>query len=285
MLPIGRETGGLLNSEVRLTPKKERRRGLGEKGTGAVIWTCTKTYKFIQLYDNVQVIELVQKRTSRRKCTKTYMKTKSHAVLIADVVESSGRKNIRAALGKGLELATKEHRRARWIDLPYAITAGDEFQVLLAKGANIPELIFDLRVKFWPLQLRIGVGIGSLKDRIQKPVNRMGGEAFQRARRAIEAIQGRHSKYEVLTAFRTGNERFDATANLIYALQDTLLLEGSGKQWNTMRAFQVAGGVRGAARRMRLDESTVSRNLKRGYFWQMQDAIAGLQKLIEASKL
>jgi SatD family (SatD) len=163
--------------------------------------------------------------------------------------------------------------------------AGDEFQTLLAKGANIPELIFDLRVKFWPLQLRIGIGIGVLAERIQKPVNRMGGEAFQRARQAIEAIKEGPSKYEVLTAFRTGNERFDATVNLIYALQDTLLLEGSRKQWNTMKAFRVAGGVRGAARRMRLDESTVSRNLKRGYFWQMQDAIAGLQKLIEGSKL
>jgi hypothetical protein len=214
-----------------------------------------------------------------------YMKTRSRAVIIADVVESSGRRNIRAALARGLELATKEHQRARWIDLPYAITAGDEFQALLAKSAKIPELIFDLRVKFWPLQLRIGIGVGSLAERIQKPVNRMGGEAFQRARRAIEAIQERPLKYEVLTAFRTGNETFDATVNLIYALQDTLLLEGSRKQWNTMRAFQVAGGVRGAARRMRLDESTVSRNLKRGYFWQMQDAIVGLQKLIEANKL
>jgi len=208
-----------------------------------------------------------------------------HAVLIADVVGSSARKNLRAALAKRLELATREHRRAGWIDLPYAITAGDEFQTLLGKRASIPEVIFDLRVKFWPLRLRIGIGIGGVAERIERPVNRMGGEAFQRARRAIEAIKEEHTKYEVLTAFRTGNEAFDSTANLIYALQDTLLREVTRKQWSTIQAFLAAGGIRGAARRLRLDESTVSRNLKRSYFWQMQDTIAGMEKLIRAVKI
>lgn len=216
---------------------------------------------------------------------KTYMTIKKHAVLIADVVESSARKNLRATLGRRLELATREHRRARWIDLPYAITAGDEFQTLLGKGANIPELIFDLRVRFWPLRLRIGIGMGKVAERIERPVNRMGGEAFERARRAIEAIKGEHSKYEVLTEFRTGNEDFDSAANLIYALQDTLLLEVTRKQWASIQAFRAAGGIRGAARKLRVDESTVSRNLKRSYFWQMQDTIAGMERLIRGSKL
>jgi hypothetical protein len=210
---------------------------------------------------------------------------KGHAVLIADVVQSSGRKGLRAVLERKLEAASREHRRARSIDLPYAITAGDEFQTLLRKGAKIPELIFDLRVRFWPLQLRIGVGVGSLADRIEEPVNRMSGEAFQRARWALEEIHKRHSKYQVLTAFRTANDSFDATVNLIYALQDTLLLEGSHRQWDTVQAFQAAGGVRNAAGRLRLNKSTVSRNLKRSYFWQIQDAMAGLQKLISAANL
>ncbi|HEY0702960.1 MAG TPA: SatD family protein, partial [Candidatus Acidoferrales bacterium] len=146
------------------------------------------------------------------------MMKKRHAVLLADIVESSKKRNLRATLGKRVELAAREHRAKRWIELPYAITAGDEFQAILGKGASIPEMIFDLRVKFWPLRLRIGIGVGRLTEKIQRPVNRMGGEAFQRARRAIESIKEEHPKYEVLTAFRTGNENFDATANLIYAL-------------------------------------------------------------------
>ncbi len=207
-----------------------------------------------------------------------------HAVLIADVVGSSARKDLRATLGKRVELAGREHRKKRWIQLPYAITAGDEFQAILQRGASVPELIFDLRVRFQPLQLRIGIGVGRVAEKIRGPVNRMGGEAFQRARRAIEAITDEHSKYEVLTAFRTGNESFDSTANLIYALQDSLLTEISSKQWETVAAYYAKGGIREAGRRLKLDESTVSRNLKRSYYWQLRDTVEGVEKLIRAAK-
>jgi SatD family (SatD) len=209
---------------------------------------------------------------------------KRHAVLIADVVGSTRARNLRAALGQRVERAAREHLKKKWIELPYAITAGDEFQAILGKVVNVPEVIFDLRVKLWPLQLRIGIGVGSVRERIQRPVNRMGGEAFQRARRAIEAIKDEHLRYEVLTAFRTGNEGFDAAANLIYALQDTLLIEMTRKQQDTVRAYCEEGGIGGAAKRLRLNESTVSRSLSRGYFWQMRDAAEGLGRLIVAAR-
>jgi hypothetical protein len=207
-----------------------------------------------------------------------------HAVLIADVVGSSARKGLRATLGKRMEAVGREHRKKRWIRLPYAVTAGDEFQAILNRSASVPEMIFDLRVKFQPLQLRIGIGVGRVAEKIRGPVNRMGGEAFQRARRAIEGIQDEHTKYEVLTAFRTGNEEFDATANLIYALQDSLLTEISSKQWETVAAYYAQGGIREAGRRLGLDESTVSRNLKRSYYWQMRDTVEGMERLIRAAK-
>jgi SatD family (SatD) len=209
---------------------------------------------------------------------------KRHAVLIADVVGSTSAKNLRATLGQRVEAAAREHLKKKWIELPYAITAGDEFQAILGKVAKVPEVIFDLRVKFWPLQIRIGIGVGSVKEKIQRPVNRMGGEAFQRGRRAIEAIKDEHLRYEVLTAFRTGNEGFDAAANLIYALQDTLLIEITRKQQAAVRAYCEEGGISGAAKRLRLNESTVSRSLSRGYFWQMRDTAEGLEQLILAAK-
>ena len=74
------------------------------------------------------------------------MANKRYAVLIADVIGSSGRKNLRPLLMKGLALARRAHLRANWIRLPYAVTAGDEFQAILSPAANIPELIFDLRM-------------------------------------------------------------------------------------------------------------------------------------------
>lgn len=210
------------------------------------------------------------------------MKPNCYAVLIADVIESSARGDLRKLLGGRLTAATRAHRKAGCIRLPYAVTAGDEFQTIISAHSRIPELIIDLRERLRPLRLRMGVGFGRVGGRVQSPVNRMGGEAFQFARQALERIKGSAgNKFEVLTAFESRDKAFDATANLIYALHDTLVLRVTEKQWETIGAFRVRRRLEYAAKALGLDNSTVSRNLKRGYFWQMQETIAGMKIVIE----
>jgi hypothetical protein len=213
------------------------------------------------------------------------MPKKRYVVLIADVIGSSGRRDLRSLLAKRLEAATRAHRSAKSIRLPYAVTAGDEFQTILASNVNIAELIFDLRMQMRPLRLRIGIGFGGLADRVQAPVNVMGGEAFQRARQALDGLKAGSSKYDVLTAFHSGHEIFDSTANLIYALHDTLLLKITSKQWSTIQVFRKKRSLESTAKVLKLDFSTVSRNLKRSYFWQIEQTIVGMNRLIRASNL
>ncbi|MGA7552555.1 MAG: hypothetical protein WBW54_02335, partial [Candidatus Acidiferrales bacterium] len=129
---------------------------------------------------------------------------------------------------------------------------------------------------------RMGIGFGRISERVQSPVNRMGGEAFQFARKALERIKGSAgNKFDVLTAFESRDKVFDATANLIYALHDTLVLRIKEKQWETIEVFRAKRRLEDAAKAMGLDNSTVSRNLKRGYFWQMQETIVGMKIVIE----
>jgi hypothetical protein len=210
------------------------------------------------------------------------MAERGYAVLIADVVGSRARQNLRALLGQRLELASRAHLRGRYIRLPYAITAGDEFQTIVRSYARLPELIFDLRERVWPLRLRVGIGIGGVPGRLRGPVNRLGGEAFQFARTALEGVKrGEGNKFKVLTGFKTKDAVFDSTANLIYALQDTLLLKITEKQWETIAVFRKKRRLQTTAKAMRLDMSTVSRNLKRGYFWQVEETMKGMRLLME----
>src|SRR6266568_1891991 len=205
-----------------------------------------------------------------------------HAVLIADVVASSTRADVRALLGKKLAAASKRHLDRKLVRLPYSVTAGDEFQTVAGGLALLPALLLDLRSSLRPLSLRIGVGVGRISGRIQPPVNRLSGEAFQFARRAIESIKrGRLFKFDVLTAFASRDESFNSTINLIYGLHDTLVLQITPKQWETIgaihqgmtatRAIQGLTRLGRAARRLQRDTSTVSRNLKRGYYWQLME--------------
>jgi|ERR1700730_5801163 len=205
-----------------------------------------------------------------------------YAVLIADVLESRSRANLRGLLGKKLAAVSRRHFRKKLIQLPYSVTAGDEFQTVSRDLPSIPAVILDLRRALRPLSLRIGVGFGRISDRIQPPVNRLSGEAFQRARNAIENIKhGSLFKFEVLTAFDSRNAGFNSTINLIYGLNDTLVLKITDKQWETIEEFLEKPTLEQAAKRLKLDASTVSRNLKRGYYWQLSETVKVAGSLIE----
>jgi hypothetical protein len=208
------------------------------------------------------------------------------AVLIADVVKSSAQKELRRLLGVGMAEASREHLKRKWIRLPYSVTAGDEFQTISISPDNIPEIILDLRVRMQPLQLRIGVGFGLVPKRIQPPVNRLAGQPFVFARAALDSLKRKNDhKFQVLTSFRSKNQVFDSTANLIYGLQDTLLLRISSKQWENIKTFRMRRRLDAAAKALDVDASTVWRNLRRGHFWQLEETVSGMRTLIRASHL
>src|SRR2546425_2421945 len=205
-----------------------------------------------------------------------------YGVLIADVLESRARADIRGLLGRKLAAVSKRHLGRKLIQLPYSVTAGDEFQTVTRDLPSIPAIIYDLRAALRPLSLRIGVGFGSIPGRIQAPVNRLAGEAFQFARKAIETIKTGHLfKFEVLTVFVSRDEEFDRTINLLYGLHDTLLLKVTARQWETIREFLDRPTLEQTAKRLKLDNSTVSRNLKRGYYWQLSETVKVAGSLIE----
>jgi len=209
---------------------------------------------------------------------------KLHAVLIVDVVASTSQQNLPKRLGNTLALASRRHLREKLIRLPYAVTAGDEFETVCLSLDAVPRLILDLRTLLQPLSLRIGVGIGRVADRLTPPVNRLGGEAFQFARKAIDtAKSGGPFKFGTLTLFSSPNDSFNETINLLYGLHDTLLAGITAKQWKTIAAFSRTPELAKASRRLKLDASTISRNLKRGYYWQLTATAKVAASLIERS--
>ena len=196
-------------------------------------------------------------------------KNPTHGVLIADVVESRSHSHLRSALNEKLRIASIAQLADKLVRVPYAITAGDEFQTIARRVDSIPRLILDLRRRLQPLQLRIGIGIGSIQGPIRPPVNRIAGQAFEFARAAINHIKEKR-KYPTLTAFRSYHPDVDETANLVYGLHDTLLRQISAKQWETIATYLIKNRVDYTAKALSIDISTASRNLKRGYFWQIE---------------
>jgi len=80
----------------------------------------------------------------------------------------------------------------------------------------------------------------------------------------------------------TGNETFNLIANTVYHLHDTLLQSISTKQWQTINVHMETNRQDLTARKLRLNESTVSRNLRRGFWWQIQETRQAMERVIEA---
>jgi hypothetical protein len=209
------------------------------------------------------------------------MQTKNgtHGVLIADVVESRSHSHLRSSLNEKLRIASIAQLHDKLVRVPYAVTAGDEFQTIACRVDSIPKLILDLRRRLQPFQLRIGIGIGPIQGPIRPPVNRIAGQAFEFARAAINQIKETR-KYSTLTAFRSYSSELDEIANLVYGLHDTLLRQISAKQWQTIAVYLIKNRVDHTAKALSVDISTASRNLKRGYFWQIEHTTAVMENVL-----
>ena len=210
------------------------------------------------------------------------MPEKLWGVIVCDVIGSTRTRNLRSVLHARLRLVTSAHLREERTRLPYAVTAGDEFQTVASDLRQIPGLLFDLRRRMHPLQLRIGIGIGWIPGPLRAPVNQLGGQAFEFARTAIdETKEGRQHSGKV-TRFHSRNEEFNLMANLIYNLHDALVGQLSEKQWRTVDAYLAKGRVDLAAKALRINASTASRNLGRSHLWQTLEMIESMKKLISS---
>jgi hypothetical protein len=206
-----------------------------------------------------------------------------YAVLTADIVASRRIEEFRRRRDQKLRPISTLHVNQKLILSDYAVTAWDEFQAILTRPAHVPTVILDLRRHFHPLQLWIAIGIGHVSEPNRKPVNKFaGGEAFERAREAVNQLKDKPSKFRMLTAFASGNTLFDSIGNTVYSLHDTLLQGVSGKQWQTMNVQLATKRQDLTAKKMDLDESTVSRNLRRGFYWQIEYTRRNMEAIIKA---
>jgi hypothetical protein len=208
---------------------------------------------------------------------------KDYVVITCDIMGSRQIEGFQHKRDQKLRRVSALHVGSKLILSEYAITAWDEFEAILSKPVHLPAVILDLRRQFHPFELWIGIGIGKVTGPYRTPVNKFaGGEAFERAREAVNSLKAKPSKIGVLTSFVSGIEMFDLIANTVYHLHDTLLRSVSTKQWETINAQITANRQDLTAKRLRLNESTVSRNLRRGFWWQIKETQQTMERVIGA---
>ncbi len=117
-----------------------------------------------------------------------------------------------------------------------------------------------------------------------RPINEaLGGEGFEHARAAMDALKSsKGDKYRRLSQFITGDSERDALLNLIYGLHDSLVQQVTERQWETIGAALELKNQEDVAARLGVQPSTVTRNLKRGHYWQMRETAAVVSALLDS---
>jgi len=205
-----------------------------------------------------------------------------YSVITADIVGSRQIESFRLKRDRTLRRVSQSHLRRKLIVSPYAVMAWDEFQAILTLPEHTPRVMLDLRRLFYPSHLWIAVGVGAVSEARRRPVNRYaGGQAFERARLALERLNRNSPKFRILTGFESGNQAFDRVASTIYHLHDTLLQSTTAKQWKAINALMDSRSQEVAAKKLGVDVSTVSRALKRGHYWHMVETTETMQALFQ----
>jgi hypothetical protein len=204
-----------------------------------------------------------------------------YAAITADIVGSRDVSNFPRERDRKLKPLARQHLAARLIVSEYAVTAWDEFEGLTSPE-HVPSILLDLRRYFYPFALWIGIGVGTVSEPHRTPINVFaGGEAFERARKAIDKIKKSRNKSSRATAFVSGKSDFDLIANTMYHLHDTLIQGISPKQWQTINA-QLSLKTQGkTAKKLGLDTSSVSRTLRRGFYNQIEETRTTMEVLIK----
>lgn len=209
-------------------------------------------------------------------------------VLLVDVAGSSGVADFAAARDRKIEKLSRNHLSKGWIRANYTVTAWDEFQTILSDRRHLPHVLLDIRRALTPWEVYIAVGAGAISGwRSRKPINQaLSGEGFERARRAMDELKrAKGDKYRRLSHFSSGDESRDALLNLIYGLHDTLVQQITERQWETISAALEQASQEEVAVKLAVQPSTVTRNLKRGHYWQIRETLSVVSTLLASEQL
>lgn len=213
------------------------------------------------------------------------MEPRGWQVLIADLKES--RKvpaRDRAAADQTIQRAVARTLRgygAHFRLAPQRLR-GDELQAVLRPGAPALAILTYLRAQLGAgaaprLRLRAGIGSGTIERLSPKGPFASDGEAFHRARAALEEAEGAGGAR--LTAWRSGDPFFDRISDTVLALIDAFANRWTAPQWEAIAGRLESKALHAIARERGIGFQSVSKRLRAASWSEVHQAVALLEEM------
>jgi len=197
--------------------------------------------------------------------------TRPIAVITADIVGSSSyspqdRRSVDRILHAAFRETERRFPNSIHTGMAFRITAGDEFQCVIADIPQVLQILTYLRAVAAtggldpPLHFRASIGIGTLSTRKRPNPYEEDGIAFVRARRGLERLdKGRGpTRWTVLA---TGNEDVDVAADAILSLADYVMEGWTVAQWGAVRWALLGLKRKEVARKLKIAHQNVTKRI------------------------
>jgi len=194
-------------------------------------------------------------------------------ILTADVVDSRRQDDLRKFLVERLARITHP-----LLETAFTVSRGDEIQGVCRGALEAPELARWLRYHCRPLILRLGIGLGA--PPAEKSVSSwdMSGEAFFRARDALERLKAGKSPRTLVVS---GDKQVDAMANALFELMDATASRWTGGQWEAVAAYEREGTYEAAGALLGIALQNVEKRCRAARWPAVRTGETALRKLGE----
>lgn len=204
------------------------------------------------------------------------------AVLTADVIGSSryspaDRRKLDRILRNAFTDVERRFQRSIHTGMAFRITAGDEFQCVIADVARAFDILTYVRAAVAtggldpPLRFRASLGVGALSTAKRENPYEEDGPAFVRSRRGLEEmVRGRGPAR--WTKLVTGDAEFDLAMDVVLGLADYVQQHWTVPQWEAVR-WSLLGLTREAiARKLKIAHQNVTKRLMAAGWPQLETA-------------
>lgn len=157
----------------------------------------------------------------------------------------------------------------------WTVTLGDEFQALFQTPAPLPAVLERIAHGLTGYAVRFGVGHGTLTTPLRPSAVGMDGPCFHRARAAVETARRERRRIVVITGAGTAQPATD-----VWNLALTVTRARTARQAETIEAYRACGSQAAAAARLGVTQGTVSAELARGHFAEVDAVLARLPAML-----
>lgn len=171
------------------------------------------------------------------------------------------------------------------ISAGFMATVENEFQGLLGRGRNVMKIISELKNKMYPVNLRIGIGVGEITTDINPQMSiSVKGPGYEKSREALEFLreEARRNQSRIADVhLEAEGDHKEKTkfVNTILSLMTSLEYDWSDRQREIVcDMIRHQDKQSNAAKRLGITQSTVQKSLTAAHYYTYEDAL----KTVEA---